>query len=649
MQSTTRALLTSALAVVLGMSLALTACGPRTETGNWATLEVASFPTAEVVVDGVSRGTTPLSLAVESGRHELLLRQGGFDDHLAVVSLAAGGYHRVEATLVVNDVDDPMVLAKIAAPYDVRFDDAVAIERHRGARRTAAAVLLWPQQDIRLSGLKTYAIEVSEEYEGDRILEFRRGRQVLYSEPFDPEKLTTVAWIPDAVRRVVHVGDRITWGLFRDVVNRPKADTKVAKIANDRHLLRQPLIVQELMVAKTLQNYRLYSESLVMGLDIAQRNPTSIQPYQGIVTNLRRLDAKECTLWTISSQFVSGKGRGRATGIASFGAPPPVPQPVPVPVPQPGGVAQGPGAPRPVGPAGSIAPGRGLPVTPPPASGAAPAGTVTPGSGSPGSPVPGADPATGVPVEPDVSVLERHAEEAADHADKARQAADQSREQSEEATRQANEAREGADVARREAEEAAMAASQSGNAADAARAEEALRAAEEAEHYAEKAAQVAAESRLRHEEREHEATEAERIANERAALLEKARGTLEGDGLTVPGGKAPEEMVDPGKTEPVEPDPAPTWEERMDAAGAAFMAARTAAEEAAAAVVAAQTALEQAVQQAEASESPDAHLAVQDAQEALTQAEVEATRTREALEDAARVIENLNANPDSGG
>ena len=61
---------------------------------------------------------------------------------------------------------------------------------------------------------------------------------------------------------------------------------------------RQPKITQEIMAATVLENNRLYTEALVANLTIASDYPNSTQPYRGIVTTLRRLDAEDSELFS---------------------------------------------------------------------------------------------------------------------------------------------------------------------------------------------------------------------------------------------------------------------------------------------------------------------------------------------------------------
>jgi hypothetical protein len=368
--------------------------------------------------------------------------------------------------------------------------------------------------------LSTFAIEVSEDYEGDGFLVFRKGRNVLYKEKFDPDNMTTVATIPLEVLESVDVGDTVVWGVVFDdrrkkdvesrfkVVNRPKADKRLARIARDKHLARQPAVVKAMVAANALENYRLYSEALVACLEVLQDHPTAVQPYQGIVTCLRRLESKDSRLWGLASQHVKGSGRARAgrTGITAFA--PQSAQPVTPPTSGRGDVAARPDKPR--------APGAGDGVTP----GLRP----VPKDGSTPSPSPTTPSSPDVPPAPGVNEgdLAARVLRTAEEADQARQKADAAQGQADQAAAKAAEAEALAQAARRKAEEAddaARKAQQDFDEDPSAENAEALNAARKAREDADAHAGAT----------RHEAEQARKEAN--AAETEAKRRNREADGL----------------------------------------------------------------------------------------------------------------------
>jgi hypothetical protein len=211
-------------------------------------------------------------------------------------------------------------LAELAAAHGIQIPEFELPAATRGSRRQPDAILLWPKGDIRLDGLRSFSVEVSEEFDEKATLEFRRGRDVLYSQEFEPETLTTVSVIPLEVIEQIAVGDRITWGLRFEsrrkpltaqvkVIRHPKAENKIEKILDDPRVQAKGAVASRLLVAQVLQNYRLYSEALVGYLELAEDQPTLSEPYRGVVTTLRRLDDEDSRLWAIASQFVGGGGR----------------------------------------------------------------------------------------------------------------------------------------------------------------------------------------------------------------------------------------------------------------------------------------------------------------------------------------------------
>jgi len=302
----------------LSITLLLAGCG-QADTGT-ASLTVTSIPQAEVFVDGVSVGETGSAFALDAGRHKVEVRLDKFQTFETTVELAADTSDVLDTVLMPQDPSDPVVIAKLAESLDIEVAPFVAPRTTRGgASKHSPATLLWPARDIRKNGLVNYAIEADETYGGDGALEFRHGRKVLYREAFNPESVTTVRSIPAEVLEHVKVGRTITWGIYFEdqrrpitakfrIVQRPKAERRLEKLRNSRHMQRQPLITRQIMAATVLENNRLYTEALVANLKVAADHPSSTQPYRGIVTTLRRLDAEHSELFAFVSPFVGGKG-----------------------------------------------------------------------------------------------------------------------------------------------------------------------------------------------------------------------------------------------------------------------------------------------------------------------------------------------------
>jgi hypothetical protein len=210
MSNSTR--LTAVATALASLGLILGGCGSEPSTTGTATLEVASLPTAEVSVDGVSKGTTPLTIDLPAGKYELGLAQPGFQAHKEAIDLSAGSRQTVETILVPEDPDDPKALAMLGQAFDVEVKAFEEPPRHRGAS-DADVLLLWPREDVRQVGLNTFAIEVGTEYQDGRV-EFYKGKTLLFSAPFDPENDVTVGAIPAEVIKEATPGANLTWGVY---------------------------------------------------------------------------------------------------------------------------------------------------------------------------------------------------------------------------------------------------------------------------------------------------------------------------------------------------------------------------------------------------------------------------------------------------
>ena len=117
------------LALAVALCVGLSSCGaPSEQAGSQATVEVASFPAADIWIDGTWKGSTPASISVDPGSHELMLRQTGFGEHQEKIDVVAGSRHKVDCVLIAQDLDDPQVLAHLARPFDVAVEPFEAPE-----------------------------------------------------------------------------------------------------------------------------------------------------------------------------------------------------------------------------------------------------------------------------------------------------------------------------------------------------------------------------------------------------------------------------------------------------------------------------------------------------------------------------------------
>jgi hypothetical protein len=330
-----RALLRVALAAAtLAGATTLAACGSEGTQAKAAdgTVTLTSLPSAQVFVDGQVKGTTPLTLALSAGEHKLVLKADGFADESQSLVVKGGAPASIEVNLAANDPEDPRVIAALARGIGFEVAPAEEILVHRGSAKEALAVILWPQGDVRKSGLTTFRIDVSDAYSDDGVLRFKLGKKVLYERDFKPEQLISWEPLPAEVIATVGKGDKVTWGLFFDgarapkdvtavfeVVERPQADEALKKIDTNKAYLRQDPLSRELLKGEALQNYRLYTEAMAKYIEILVADPETWLPFRGMVASLRRMGAEESSLYVELSQFVSGKGQAKTGGPTGLG------------------------------------------------------------------------------------------------------------------------------------------------------------------------------------------------------------------------------------------------------------------------------------------------------------------------------------------
>ena len=318
---------------LLSLALVVAGCG---QTDENVSVTITSVPQAEVFVDGVSHGASGQTLSLPAGDHRIEFRTEGFKTFETTAALTGTETKAIEAVLEPLDPSSPAVVARLLESEGLEVAPWVAPEVTRGrSGKQAVAVLLWPSKDVRLDGLVNFAIEADESYGGDASLEFRSDGKVLYRVPFNPASITSVIPLPAEVIEFAKVNSQITWGLYFEdrrspikttfkVVNRPNAERQLERLRESRHMQRQPVITRKIAEAVVLENNRLYSEALVANLTIANEHPESTQPYRGIITTLRRLDAENSELFATISPHVSGKGgrgisaRGSELGIGAW-------------------------------------------------------------------------------------------------------------------------------------------------------------------------------------------------------------------------------------------------------------------------------------------------------------------------------------------
>ncbi len=270
-----------------------------------ATLEVGSYPPAQVAVDGEERGETPLRLELPPGKHTLVLRTGGFSPQSREIELDAGQRRTLDLVLIAENPSDPEALAKLAKGFELAMANLDEMERHRGAGDDAGVLPLFPRGEVRLEDLHSYRIDVGPAFEAAGTLEWTVGGATVHSAPFDPEKLETVAEIPAEVKAALKRGSRASWGFVPagkgkktvtefEVVE-PDLDRRMEAIA--KRLKDQPPIVLQHMRAQVYLDKGLHCAAMHEARDILGKVERSEHACAILQAALRAMKLTESPLW----------------------------------------------------------------------------------------------------------------------------------------------------------------------------------------------------------------------------------------------------------------------------------------------------------------------------------------------------------------
>lgn len=179
-----------------------------------ASLEITSFPNgAEVLIGNRPRGRTPLTLPLEPGAYDVVVRLDGYLERSRHVELAAGASKPVDLALLPADENDADASLRAAGALDL---DTIGYNTRRDRAGSPPVVLIYPRGNVRLSDLEQMCADVSYDSgipEEGATLEFRRDGKTLYSRRFEPADGRTVSTLPASVREQLHVGDVVTWGV----------------------------------------------------------------------------------------------------------------------------------------------------------------------------------------------------------------------------------------------------------------------------------------------------------------------------------------------------------------------------------------------------------------------------------------------------
>ncbi len=130
--------------------------------------------------------------------------------------------------------DEPVTMAALAQEFDLAFPELEKVEHLRGSKRGGKIYVLYPRKSVRKADLDRFRVDVSDAFEQEGTIEFRKGKDVLHSAPFEPDRFETIGDVPAAVASAVQAGDKVTWGFYPDQ-GKPVTTTFTACGGSRRH------------------------------------------------------------------------------------------------------------------------------------------------------------------------------------------------------------------------------------------------------------------------------------------------------------------------------------------------------------------------------------------------------------------------------
>jgi len=277
--------------MLLSLALLFPACSESKtapEAPAPVTLSVASAPAGELVVDGEPVGRTPVeNLELAPGRHELVIRREGFADWTKTVDLPEAEALRLDARLIVADPTDPAALAALAEELELEAVEPVESETMRSGGKAPPVLAVYPRGTLLDTDLDEFRVDVTEEFEPGGKIEFRMGRDVLFSMPFDPESFATVLDVPEKGRPVT--------AKFKVRTMDSQRKRRVEKL--DERTERQPELLRDQMRAQLWLNKRLYYAAYRDARSVVRRAQSAPESLVIMQAALRRLDLEDTALW----------------------------------------------------------------------------------------------------------------------------------------------------------------------------------------------------------------------------------------------------------------------------------------------------------------------------------------------------------------
>ncbi len=179
--------------------------------------------------------------------------------------------------------------------------DAETPKATRSLAEAPPVRLLWPRGDVAADALDTCAFEVNPSWEGDLVLEFLHGNDVIFRTTLAPQDLLAEFEIPVSVRRAMALGQEVSWRAASARADFVPVDARVAHEQIAR-VLAHPTMTdrsaweRDLVKAFLLDRYRLHAEALRVGLQVFREHPERKASATALLRSLGYLQLADSTL-----------------------------------------------------------------------------------------------------------------------------------------------------------------------------------------------------------------------------------------------------------------------------------------------------------------------------------------------------------------
>ncbi len=217
------------------------------------------------------------------------------------------------------DPDEPVSLAVLAQEFDLEFPELEKVEQFRGSKKGGKIYILYPRKDVRKVDLDRFRVDVTDEFAREGTIEFRRGKDVLYSAPFEPERFETIIDVPAAVASAVQLGDRVTWGFYPKegrpvtaqfrVVKERKKVTKRVDALEQRLKKDHPVVLASLKAQVFLDN-KLYYAAYREAWAVVRTGQAPVEACAIVQASVRRMGLKKTPLWDAAQEAAGVAVRG---------------------------------------------------------------------------------------------------------------------------------------------------------------------------------------------------------------------------------------------------------------------------------------------------------------------------------------------------